>query len=312
MVEEMINSPLTEGIWPGVSDGIYHADPCPEPSLSSGIARLLLSRSPMHAWHAHPRLNPNHEPRAGNKAMDAGSMIHKILLGVGQDIEVIEVPYGPKHAKAGQLVTDYKTDAAQAARDAVIARGAIPVFAGDLAEIHEAAAAIRKGIEATVEGAMLFEPGIPEATLIWREGSIWCRARADYLLNDPFMPILDLKTTKLSANPEEWQRKLAADYCFQDAFYRRGLTALRQETPPMRFIVGEQEKPHGVAVCCAAPSLAAYAEDGVERAIRMWGKCLASGNWPGYSPQTAHVECPPWLLNRMEEQSMREELESET
>jgi hypothetical protein len=36
----------------------YHADPCPEPSLSAHIAALLCARSPRHAWAAHPKLNP--------------------------------------------------------------------------------------------------------------------------------------------------------------------------------------------------------------------------------------------------------------
>ncbi len=36
-----------------------HRDPAPAPSLSSTLARLLLRRSPAHAWHASPRLNPD-------------------------------------------------------------------------------------------------------------------------------------------------------------------------------------------------------------------------------------------------------------
>lgn len=35
----------------------YHADPAPEPSLSATLAKLLISRSPRHAWMASPRLN---------------------------------------------------------------------------------------------------------------------------------------------------------------------------------------------------------------------------------------------------------------
>ena len=32
----------------------YHADPCPEPSLSASIANVLLQRSPAHARIQHP------------------------------------------------------------------------------------------------------------------------------------------------------------------------------------------------------------------------------------------------------------------
>ena len=285
---------MNEGIHPDIPEATYHADPCEAPSLSNSIARMLLSRSPMHAWHAHPRLNPAYEPRDGNAAMDAGTIIHKILLGRGSAIEVVDAP-------------DWRTKAAKEARDAARAAGHTPVLVGDLSDIHDAAKAIRSRIKTTTEGAMLFEPGIPEATLIWREGPIWCRARADYLLNDPRLPILDLKTTKLSANPEQWQKRLVSDYCFQDAFYRRGLTKLRRVTPPMRFIVAEQDAPHGVAVMCSDPSLAAYAEHQVERAISMWTRCIMSNEWPGYAPQTAHVAAPSWLLSQMEDQMFLED-----
>ena len=42
---------------PSMSMDEYHADPCPTPSLSSGIARVLWANTPMHAWFKHPRLN---------------------------------------------------------------------------------------------------------------------------------------------------------------------------------------------------------------------------------------------------------------
>src|SRR5215831_5713580 len=35
----------------------YHADPCPTPSLSASIIKLICLDSPAHAWTAHPKLN---------------------------------------------------------------------------------------------------------------------------------------------------------------------------------------------------------------------------------------------------------------
>ena len=40
----------------------------------------MLDRSPLHAWHAHPRLNPNFEPRAASSTLDLGSVAHRVLL----------------------------------------------------------------------------------------------------------------------------------------------------------------------------------------------------------------------------------------
>ena len=41
---------MNEGIHYNVPEAAYHADPCEAPSLSSGIARTLLTRSTLHAW----------------------------------------------------------------------------------------------------------------------------------------------------------------------------------------------------------------------------------------------------------------------
>ena len=49
---------LPAGLHLGVIEAEYHADPAPEPSLSRSLAHTLLTRSPRHAWQAHPRLNP--------------------------------------------------------------------------------------------------------------------------------------------------------------------------------------------------------------------------------------------------------------
>lgn len=282
------------GIHADISEAAYHADPCPAPSLSSSIARLLLRRSPLHAWHAHPRLNPQPDERDGTEASDAGSILHKMLLGKGADITVIDAP-------------DWRTKAAKEAREAAREAGHTPVLKAALAELHDAARDIRHQLQSHPEGCMLFEPGIPEATLIWREGPVWCRARIDYLLHDDRAPPLDLKTTKLSAAPGEWERRLITEYAIQCAFYRRGLAALRRATPAMRFIVGEQDAPHAVAVMCAAPSLQAWADAEVERAIGLWSRCITRGEWPGYPPHTAHIEAPGWLLSQQEERAIRDE-----
>jgi hypothetical protein len=81
---------ITEpGLYEGVPETVYHADPVePGPSLSSSIAKLLVTRSPRHAWHEHPRLRKAKalEVEAPSKAMDIGTAAHKLILGRGRDI----------------------------------------------------------------------------------------------------------------------------------------------------------------------------------------------------------------------------------
>lgn len=300
---------MDAGIHRNIPEATYHADPCEAPSLSSSIAKLLVRRSPLHAWHAHPRLNPDHEPWDGNAAMDAGTILHKLLLGAGAEIEPILVRHGDKHERAGELVTDWKTKAAQDAAAAAREAGKIPVLPHALQALHSAAAAARRQLERHPEGKMLFEPGQPEATLLWREGPIWCRARVDWLLDDPRLPPLDLKTTKLSAAPATWERRVQLEYAFQDAFYRRGLRALGHGgRHAMRFLVVEQEAPFGVSVLAPAPSLEILADAEVDRAIRLWTRCIEADDWPGYPRFTAHVEAKPWQAQEAEMRELNDEI----
>lgn len=299
---------LDVGIHHGIPEDRYHRDPCPEPSLSNSIGKLLVRASPMHAWHAHPRLNPDFESSEGNDASDMGSILHKLLLGEGCDIEIIRVRYGPKSDKAGQLVTDWKTKDAQDARDAARKAGRIPVLPHAMDQAHAAAAAARKQLAEHIEGRLLFDPGKPEATLVWQEDVIWCRARVDWLLDDVTGPPIDLKTTKLSAAPDAWERRVQLEYAAQDAFYRRGLRALGRPTRhAMRFLVVEQEPPFGVSVLAPAPSLMELADAQVERAIQIWTHCIREDRWPGYTHHTAHIEAKPWQVVDAEMRAHRDQ-----
>ena len=106
---------------PGVYDldaAAYHADPCPEPSLSSSIGKLIVGRSPLHAKCAHPRLNPDYQPRESGK-FDLGSTVHKLILGKGAEVVAIEAD-------------DWRTKAAKEARDTARGDGKTPMLVGQL------------------------------------------------------------------------------------------------------------------------------------------------------------------------------------
>ena len=82
----MIEAP---GIYDGIPENDYHADPVgPAPSLSASIAKLLVLKSPRHAWLAHPRLNKAkaEEVEKAKRARDVGTATHKLVLGAGKTI----------------------------------------------------------------------------------------------------------------------------------------------------------------------------------------------------------------------------------
>jgi len=77
------------GIFADISANDYHADPCPTPSFTQSIAKLILDRSPRHAWAAHPRLNPKWVPDEDTK-FNIGNTAHLRLLGRGKEIVIVD------------------------------------------------------------------------------------------------------------------------------------------------------------------------------------------------------------------------------
>jgi hypothetical protein len=302
----MINAP---GIYE-IEAAKYHKDPMPVPSLSCSIARMLIRQTPMHAWQAHARFGA--VGVVPNAAMDDGSAVHAMFAGQDHLIEPVRAVYGVKtkdKSKIGLPVRDYKTADAQDERDEIRAMGRIPVLQYRHKELKYCYEAIRIQLEKAEDGAVFLSQGRSEVMAVAREGETWLRALVDRLPDDPKLPPGDLKLTELSAAPGGWERRLQTEYAFQAAFYARVLKGAEgHERPPMRFGVGELEPPHGAVIMAAAPSLMMLAEAEVERAIRIWERCMSSGEWPGYPTHTAWVDAKPWQVQEAQEAMMREEM----
>lgn len=287
---------------PGVYDipaEVYHADPCFEPSLSSGIAKTLLGKSPAHAKLAHPRLNPDHQPENAER-FDLGSAAHALMLGDPQQFEVIDAD-------------DWRTKAAKEARDAAREAGRIPLLARQWDEVCAMVAAGRMQLAAHPEANEAFNPdlGASEQTLVWEEGGIWCRARLDWKPHAGNV-FYDYKTTGGSADPAEWART-----CFnvgtdiQAGFYRRGIAAvLGIENAHFRFVVQETSPPYALSVVELDPYACAIADRKADVAIRWWRWCMTTGHWPGFPARVAYIEMPPWEDRRWTEREEREQLAS--
>jgi hypothetical protein len=279
----------------------YHADPCPAPSLSSSIAKQLCLASPVHAWQAHPRLNPAAEHENGEH-FDIGTAAHALLLEGTSTVSVI-------------AARDYRTKAAQEARDAAYAAGRTPILEAKWADVQAMVASARVQLAAHKDGgAEMFTNGKPEQTLIWQEGDVWCRARLDWLRTGA---IDDYKTTPYgSANPDSWTRSMfsmGAD--IQVAFYLRGLRALAQTDVVLdavigadatfRFCVQEPYPPYALSVVGLGPDALTLAEKKVLYAIERWQVCLEAGEWPGYPRRTCYASLPAWQESWWLEREMR-------
>ena len=269
----------------------YHADPCPEPSLSASIAKLLCLSSPAHAHHAHPRLNAAAVEENGEH-FDIGTAAHALLLEGAAAITVIDAK-------------DYRTNAAKEARDIAYAAGRIPLLAARWADVQAMVGAAREQlVQHRDGGAAMFTDGQPEQTLIWRESNVWCRARLDWLRPGA---IDDYKTTPHgSANPDSWTRSLfGMGFDIQAAFYLRGLKAITGFDATFRFAVQEPQAPFALAVVALGPDALLLAEKKVLYALEHWRACLTAGEWPGYARRTCYASLPAWQEAWWLEKEMR-------
>jgi len=269
----------------------YHADPCPAPSLSSSIARDLLSYSAQHAWWAHPRLNPAYE-HEDSERFDLGRAAHAYLLEGESGFVIIEAP-------------DWRTKAAKDARDAARLAGKIPLLADRWSDVQGMALAATRQLDAHEDTPRPLAGGKPEQTLVWQEDGLWCRARLDWL-HDGLRVIDDYKTTEASANPDAFTRTLFnLGYDVQCAFYVRGLRALTGiANLTFRFVVQESFAPYALSVIGLCPEAHEIGQRKVDYAIRLWRECLARNVWPGYSTATCYADVPPWEAARWLEREM--------
>ncbi len=273
---------------------VYHADPCPEPSLSSSVAKILNARSPRHAWMAHPQLNPDHVGE--NKVeYDIGTAAHGLLLEGESGVEVIDQ-------------VSYRTKAAREARDAAYAAGKTPLLPHQMVDVGAMSVAARQQLRAHDAGDP-FTDGKPEQTLVWQEQGIWCRARLDWLKNTTSNLFYDYKTTT-NAHPDTWQRRaFDLSYDMQDAFYCRGIRAvLGIEKPELRFVVQEKTPPYALCVVALTPAARALGDAKIHRAMGTWRACLRDNRWPGYPADVAYVDAPPWEEMRFEAAKARDQM----
>lgn len=264
----------------------YHADPCDVPSLNQSIAKVLVTESPLHAWYLHPKLGGGR--RESTEAMNKGTIIHKLLLGVGTDIVVIQAD-------------DFRTKAAQEARDAAIAAGKAPIIARKFEELTSTVNALRgrladAGIDLSTAGA-LHEQGIE-----WDEetpdGPVRCRGMLDYL-NPLTAQILDPKTTE-DAHPDAVQRAMInMGYDIQEAGYTSAVEKLFPDLVgrvDFGFLFLELAPPYGILPVRSSPAMREHGRSRWNRAVRIWQKCLTSGMWPGYSQGWATISPSNWAL----------------
>lgn len=281
------------GIYTDMPAEDYFADPCPTPSFTQSIAKILINKSPLHAWHAHPRLNPAHE-EDDDKKFDIGNVAHLLLLGRGKKIQVIEAD-------------DWRTKAAKDAREEARVAGRIGILGPQFERASAMAKAARKQLEVM---DFDFADGDAEAVIAWREGDLWYRSMLDWLSRDRQL-VLDFKTTIASAAPIAIPIKLAVDgWDIQSAMHERGLNALHPEGAGRRrhvFVCQECEEPYALSVSELTEGVLTMGRKKLAHAVALWQLCMSTNRWPGYPAEVLAPAYPGHLEARWLEREVAEQ-----
>lgn len=282
------------GIYRGISSADYFADPCPQPSLSQSIAKVLLDRSALHAMYEHPRLRPAITEDDGvekyDKAKAIGNAAHSIMLGRGKDVVKIDFK-------------DFRKDDAKVLRDAAYADGRTPILSKHFDIATEIVAAGWSQLKHH-EDKDAFTNGAAEVALIWQdEGTgIWCRALVDWL-HDDLRTVDDYKTSGMSMAPHViGLRAETAGWHVQAAFIERGLDALDAAGAGrrrFRFIGQEQDgRPYGLTSMHMDEHWLTMGRKKVHAAISMWNAAIRTGRWQGYPTRAVHPDYPQFRENQ--------------
>lgn len=265
---EIRTTPVTGPGFYDMSADAYHADPCPEPSLSHTIAKLIAQRSPRHAKRAHPRLGGRNDRRS--REMSLGSAVHTLTLGRGA-------------ALAHMPFDNYRTKDAQHQRDVALAQGFIPLLTKEY-ELAEAMAAEARPRLETLCGGKLTDLLVETVAVAQGEDGQWLRMMGDIMTPDLRL-VVDLKTCA-SAEPEAFAAAVNKYYATQPAFYFDILDRLDPDgIGKRRFIFAAQERDDPEMMTFHELDTAALeiGQAQMQRAREKWASCMQSGEWPGYA-----------------------------
>lgn len=272
----------------------YYADPCPTPSLSPSIAKVLWSKSPAHAWLAHPK--GGGKSMDPTKRMDAGTMFHRLLLGQGKDYVVIDA-------------NDWRTNAAKAARETARAAGKVAVLKDDFVEIERAVAEAR----GKLDGHGLALDGHSEAPIFWPQRvfgtdvSIHARCMVDHLRFDTKrgrLQVIEVKTIE-SAHPDACAGQVASlNYDIQQAANTAAIEAIHPEWAgrvDYVFLFCELAAPFAVAPYRLDGEFRQLGQAKWDRCVQEWHRCLKAGHWPTYVEGIGTLSAPRYAIMKAQD-----------
>lgn len=272
-----------------VPEDEYHQDPLKDDggSLSPSMAKYLIPGEPFNGCPALYRYACDH-PQPPKKEFDFGHVAHKLLLGYGQQIDVIDVE-------------NWTTKAAREKRDAAYKADRIPIKKSDFDQTQAMANEVWRHPFA----GNLFEDGQAERSLFWKDPQhgVWLRTRPDWLPKQGRF-FADYKTAS-SAAPDEFRRRaFQFGYFLQAAMRVDAIKALGiHDDPCFLFAVQEKTPPYLIVVYQPTAAEIEWGRIMARKAIDTYARCCETGDWSeGYADDVVSGILPGWAEGRLERQ----------
>lgn len=283
--------PVNDGIYAHIPDDVYHGDPH---SLSSSGARILTNRTPAEF------LEERNNPSPPKKHYDFGHAVHKMVLGEGTQLAVLDPAI--HGLKADGKPSDRPTATAKwrKAEEKARAEGKTCITKAQMADAQRMAGKVFSHPVA----AKLLADGTPEVSAYWHDDDTGVRLRARF----DFLPqrkgrliIVDYKTAA-DASPAGFVKAVERfGYDQQDAWYRDAAREVGlDEDPAFLFIVQEKVPPFLVAVHQIEPEWVEHGRAKNRAAIDLYSECVATDTWPGYDEGIHTAVMPSWLRRQIE------------
>lgn len=266
----------------------YHADPCDKPSLSASMCKVLVQKTPKHAWMKHPKLGAQEietededEEKIEHGKFDLGKAAHALLLEGVDKMQIVDAK-------------DWRTNDAKAERKEADEAGKIALLRyqyNNVVNMKNAAIEYiaRSGFKYQLKD---FEF---EQTIIFNEDTEFPRrSRLDALSHDKRM-IFDYKSTKKSLRYDSLRRHIEdMGYDITDAFYKDAVQALGGRRPEKVFLFQEARAPYLCQFVSLDSSFKMLGESKKNYACALWEECMAENWWPGYLNGVISLEPSAW------------------
>jgi len=276
---------MPAGFYPDMTDAEYFG----LPGLHQSSAKYLIPPStPAHFW---AMIN---SPRKPSTAFDFGHAAH--LKATGRGPEIVLVPFD-----------DYRTKAAQQARDFARAEGRIPLRAADLQIVEDMAGAL---LAHPAVAEVLTDPSfLAEVSMLCTHptGPVIC-GKADLISSDL---IVDYKTTVTAATADQFARTvLKYHYDMQAAWYLTITDILGKPRQGFWFIVQEKNPPYLPALLRLDDEFLEHGYQKMTDALALYSECSDTHTWPGYPADLQPVHLPAWARTWNPDMTLYTDLEN--